>query len=546
MISVTPQGQIYLCKTPLENDYKNQLTFSNATSQKTYFNSKVIKTLDNYTYIKHDNIINVGFNIDEIIDCNYLFYRNEGFTTKWYYCFITNMEYVNENCTKIYFETDAWQTYQFDLTYKKCFVEREHVNDDTIGKHTIPENLETGDFIVNSYENLGNTQLNTKYIALAYTGNPQDIFPSVSAKQFTGIYSGYNYMILASPLDADQMIQGFADDGALEKIECLFTIPSGLIRSSVHWYNGPNATGTDIVEVGDGNYPMFALVPQDPVGSYNEITILSSTNVNINTTINGYTPKNNKLFTGEFNYLYVTNNTGSDIKLNYEDFINHQPAFTIIGSISVGCAIKLVPQNYKLYNTTTPADANGLFNYGINGSKYPTLAWVGDAYTNWLTQNAINLTTSFASSGMSVLGSAFTGNPLYALGGLFDITNKLGQLRQHQLVSETGQGNLNNGDLTFSTKKMNFTAYRMSVKEEYAKIIDGYLSAYGYKVNEIKVPNITGRTNWNFVKTIDCNVEGDIPQQFLQKIRKMFNDGVTLWHNATTMYDYSQTNSIVS
>ena len=171
---------------------------------------------------------------------------------------------------------------------------------------------------------------------------------------------------------------------------------------------------------------------------------------------------------------------------------------------------------------------------------------MGDAYTNWLTQNAINLTTSFASSGMSVLGSAFTGNPLYALGGLFDITNKLGQLRQHQLVSETGQGNLNNGDLTFSTKKMNFTAYRMSVKEEYAKIIDGYLSAYGYKVNEIKVPNITGRTNWNFVKTIDCNVEGDIPQQFLQKIRKMFNDGVTLWHNATTMYDYSQTNSIVS
>ena len=41
MISITPQGQIYLCKTPLENDYKNQLTFSNSTSQLTYFNSKI-------------------------------------------------------------------------------------------------------------------------------------------------------------------------------------------------------------------------------------------------------------------------------------------------------------------------------------------------------------------------------------------------------------------------------------------------------------------------------------------------------------------------
>ena len=63
MVSITPQGDIYLCKTPLENDYKNQLTFSNATAQSTYFNTTIFKTLDNYTYIKHDNIIKVGINI---------------------------------------------------------------------------------------------------------------------------------------------------------------------------------------------------------------------------------------------------------------------------------------------------------------------------------------------------------------------------------------------------------------------------------------------------------------------------------------------------
>lgn len=545
MISITPQGDIYLCKTPLENDYKNQLTFSSASAQSTYFTSKIFKTLDNYTYIKHDNIIKVGLNIDEIINCNYLFYRNEGFSNKWYYCFITNMEYVNENCTSITFETDVWQTYQFNLTYKQCFVEREHVNDDTIGLHTVPENLETGDFIVNSVEEFGNTQMNVKYIAMAYTSNPEDLFPTITAKEYTGLYSGYHYMILGSPSDADTMIQGFANNGMLEKITCLFTIPSGLIRNSVHWYNGPGATGSDEVEVG-GLYPMFALVPSDPVGSHNEITMLSSTNVNINSTINGYTPKNNKLFTGDYNYLYVSNNTGSDIKLNYEDFINNQPAFKISGSISVGCATKLVPLNYKKLDTTGTGMGNSLFTYGVNGSKYPTLAWVGDAYTNWLTQNAINLGTSFVSSGMSVLGSAFTGNPLYAMGGLFDITNKLGQLRQHQLVSDTGQGSLNNGDLTFSSKKMNFTIYRMSIKQEYAQIIDKYFDMFGYKVNIVKLPNITGRTNWNYVKTIDCNVEGDIPQQHLQLIRQMFNNGVTLWHNATKMYDYSQSNNIVS
>lgn len=150
-MTITPQGQLYLCKTPLENDYKNQLTFANANAQMSYFNSTVQHTFDNYTYIKKDNAIQVGKNIDEIIDCNYLFYKNTGFTNKWYFCFITNMEYVNENCTRITFETDCYQTWLFQIEYKQSFVEREHVNDDTVGLHTVPENLETGEYICNEH-----------------------------------------------------------------------------------------------------------------------------------------------------------------------------------------------------------------------------------------------------------------------------------------------------------------------------------------------------------------------------------------------------------
>jgi hypothetical protein len=69
---------------------------------------------------------------------------------------------------------------------------------------------------------------------------------------------------------------------------------------------------------------------------------------------------------------------------------------------------------------------------------------------------------------------------------------------------------------------------------------------FGYKVNEVKIPNTEGRTNWNYVKTIDCNFEGDIPQMYLNKIKEIFNNGITLWHNASTFLDYSQSNTIVS
>ena len=86
----------------------------------------------------------------------------------------------------------------------------------------------------------------------------------------------------------------------------------------------------------------------------------------------------------------------------------------------------------------------------------------------------------------------------------------------------------------------------MSIRPEYARIIDGYFSAYGYKVNTIKIPNVTGRTNWNYVKTVGCYIDADIPQEDLQEIKNLFDKGITFWHNPLTFRDYSQSNAIVT
>lgn len=85
----------------------------------------------------------------------------------------------------------------------------------------------------------------------------------------------------------------------------------------------------------------------------------------------------------------------------------------------------------------------------------------------------------------------------------------------------------------------------MSIKEEFARIIDDFFSMFGYKTNKVKIPNLTGRQNWNYIKTIDCNITGNLPQQDLQEIKDMFNNGLTIWHNTSTFLDYSQSNNIV-
>ena len=85
----------------------------------------------------------------------------------------------------------------------------------------------------------------------------------------------------------------------------------------------------------------------------------------------------------------------------------------------------------------------------------------------------------------------------------------------------------------------------MSIREEYAKIIDGFFDMYGYKVNETKIPNIKSRTNWNYLKTQNVNLVGDIPDNDIQELKDIMNSGITFWHNPQTFLDYSQTNSII-
>lgn len=129
---IAPQTEIRLLHVPFELDNKNQLTFSSKDVQYEYFNSLDSIESDNCTYQRKDNVIRFPQHIDNIITNNYVMYQNESYTNKWFYGFITDMRYVNDNMTEITIETDVFQTWQFDIIYKKMFVEREHVTDDVI------------------------------------------------------------------------------------------------------------------------------------------------------------------------------------------------------------------------------------------------------------------------------------------------------------------------------------------------------------------------------------------------------------------------------
>lgn len=568
MIKVQPQGQIYLCKTPLESDYKNQLTFTDIEAQQAYFLSTVVKSYDENTYIRRDGGIKIGCNAEEIRTCNYMFYRNTGFDNRIYYCFITNIEYLSENSCFVSFETDCFQTWYFDLDYKPCFVEREHVDDDTIGLHTVPEGLETGEYQINNtshYSIVGQyipepDEGDQWYVCFVVTqapdpNNPVPIVPT-TGYEMGAVFTPLTYFAVKTRNqfdDARDIINWYRktmDDTTLDTaIKNIYMIPYSCVdtTTSQRWVNLQE--GWDITVYAVKSSMKWLNTPAEV-----EDSVMAGS----------YTPKNNKLFTYPYSYLYLDNKCGSSVIYHWEDgrMVNEGTTeapdyrrrfeFYTLVVPSASLSAKLFPYEYK--GKAESSGYYGLLNYGINFGKVPLCAWTNDYYTNWLTQNGVNMNTQTINSIVTgaVTGAVATGGSLVgaiiggATGGLTSIMSNLAKTHEASVTPPQASGDVNVGDVTFAYTFNNITAYHMTIRREMSEIIDNYFTMYGYKVNVVKTPSITGRAYWNYVKTIDCNIEGNVPQEDLQVVRNIFNKGCTFWHGAENMYNYNLNNSIVS
>lgn len=145
-MAVTPQTILRLLKVPIEIDNKNQLTFENEQKQRQYFLSLPHIEINEISYQRKDSVIMFPDHIDNLLEYNYVMYLNENYTNKWFYGFITNMEYVSDYNTKISISTDVFQTWQFNIQFKESFIEREMINidEDIPGANLLPERFRNG------------------------------------------------------------------------------------------------------------------------------------------------------------------------------------------------------------------------------------------------------------------------------------------------------------------------------------------------------------------------------------------------------------------
>ena len=531
--------EVRLLNVPLEDDYFHTIFWDGKSVQEAYFKSKMLPNMMmvDATYVEKDKKIRFSASYDETLKANYVMYKNPSFSDKWFYAFITGREFVNADRTDLFIETDPFQTWSGEYTVKPSFVEREHVDDDSWGLHTVPEQLELGDYICNGKNRCELLKYTTYVVAstidLSDANKEEDTtskYPNVSGKPYGKIYSGVRYYAFNNSTDLNYVLKNVARTGQADAITSIFLVPVAFHGVSGNEIGSVNSDGVVWDKVTDGD------------------TVVQHKNYKPEF-VDDYKPNNNKLLSFPYTYLLMSNNAGGSAVYKYELFNRDDPYndvcdFKLYGAVTPGFSCRIVPMNYNGVGENNEE--------GLTLGKLPICNWNTDVYTNWLTQNAVNMGVSTLSSAIQIgagVGLMATGGGAMAggsmvLNGAMGVANAVGEVYSHSLQPPQAEGNLNSGDVTYSMGDLTFTAYDMSIKSEYAKIIDGYFDMYGYKVNSLKTPNSNHRPEYWYTQTRNVNIVGNIPLDDLKKIKECYDRGITFWKHAANIRDYSVDNTL--
>lgn len=518
---IEPNTTIRILKdVPIDNSYKNTLYFSNRDNQYDYFVSKTKETLVNNTYQRVGlGVMRIQRPADKLYGCNYLMFQNTSYGNKWFYAFITNVEYINNAVSEIKFEIDVIQTWLLDCDIKESFVEREHSSSDEIGDNILPEPVELGEYVYTG-QNVLTKALEPMAVIVAVT----DIEGGVTNGEiYDGVYSGVKYYAFNS----------FETD----KIDAFLASFVQSPDSIVSMYMCP------AIVCAEGSINAIIGKPLEKTTSGWSVEL--GLDVNFIGDFSGYTPKNNKLYTYPYNLIHINNNNGASLDLRRE-FFSGEPTVKLDSCLSMPVRITCRPFNYK--------GVEGAFNNEvISLENYPMCSWNMDAYKVWLSQNmvpmAIKTASTIVKSAVSI-GTASM-NPLTAPMGYASAINSGVSLVEEfatnnytaSIQADMCKGNINNGNVNISHKMQNFFVSRCHITKDYARYIDSFFTVFGYACRRVKKPNISSRPHWNYVKTVESNIIGTAPSDDLAKISNLFDRGITFWKKGSEVGNYSLDNS---
>lgn len=540
----------------LSSNYENTLYFANEAAKDNYFSGLTkLGTVSNCTYTRENRgSVRVELPMSRLIGATYMRFKNTSFENKWFYAFVTKVDYVNNLTTEVQFQLDKIMTWMGTFTLNQCYIERQHTLNDGIGNNIAEEGLSIGEYIVEDSEEY---TMGLSRIVLVYIENEATVS---SGKIVGGVYSPYTVAVYRP----DQIV---ALNNLLREL-----VRKDLIDNVVSMYMCySDITNTIADDDGEGHDDISITKPYS--------------------SLNGYVPRNNKLFCYPYKYMEVDNREGDSHEYYYE-FFNTLPDQTSIGTcdfrrywvINAKCEVMMVPKNYK-------GVSGEFYDERIGMSHFPQCAFAINTYAAYLAQKNAYLAQTTAKAALVGAGAGIATNitgaqmtpqrqltyggrsgpmlpgepstptihynasrlddlPLMGInaavgagvGAAGAIANNLIERKIRPTAPSEARGDVSI-DAMFANFQKNFVVIKRCITKNYAMMLDSYFDMFGYAVKQHGVPNMNARPNWTFVKTIGCSVGGNIPADDAKEIESIFDNGIRFWKNHNNIGNYSLNNA---
>jgi hypothetical protein len=572
---------------PFSNDYKHTRWFDNVNEQTSWFlNQNVTYSMTQYNYqrIEGYGMIKVDKSIDDLWGTNYVMFQNASYNNKWFYGFVTKLEYIQRNCTYVYFQIDVLQTWMFNMNFKPSYVVREHCPlwnvDGTPIINTIDEGLNYGtEYDIVSVDNIRpysdifflvmvakSAMHDSNNIDPTLNGVPQPLSYYVHPFKLDGTLP--NIMVGATGLNAT---------GIIDVLKALMTQTKSvtdIVSLYVTEYIGFNASYDGSIITFDSTH--FTAVTVGTVNTIyvNSLPQYSPINKTLSNKYSGYTSQTeSKLMMHPYTVLTLDDFKGNRVDIKNEYINGNDISVSIKGSIGTSNKVTYTLDNYL-------QDSNGVYStitgleHGVINNSPNDIPILNDMLSAFLQGNRnsianqkasinfngiMSIMHSFVSAGNAVAGGIASGNSASAvmgatqnvLGGIQGAGNSVLQLQAinakqkdianvpPSLSSMGSNSNFDYGNFVYG-----LFVIKKQIKPEYQKKLSDFFNMYGYKKNEVKVPNFHTRQNWNYVQTQSCTITGNFNNDDLQEIKNVFDNGITLWHT-DDIGNYSLGNGVI-
>lgn len=570
---VAPNSTIKLLhNVPLDDRYTDTAWFNDKNAQAVTFSTYTKATFTAQSYQRvNKNKLRIEAPFNDVCDCNYLMFQNTSFGTKWWYAFITAVEYVNNATTEIVYRLDPIQNWIVDWTLQPCFIERNHVTNDTIGANITPEPVQGGARYTGygvSTMPKGETVLDTDAIKCIYAFagyDAEQLIPTghTPISYYQGLPRGLScYKFKSSEM---QLLNDWLRDCAIQQVSDSIV---GLF-AFYGYYDGTDNPAT-----------------QDAPAKREWKLNSDEFHIPFIRNILGYQPHNNKLYTFPFNVIRVDNGNGDSAYYRYEFFGTDgqgkiDPTFNVEGAITCPPEMMCRPANYI-------GDTGESYSDSISLRDFPQVPYTINGFLSWLSNNFIPTTLALTGAVISGNASIAAGQMLSAetvhkaqaeymgartafksnqtsqnYSNMMDARGKFTQAVQHadtleeikqmELASNIGgkilgeveipiqatQSHAGSSSILFALGFMEFEAFQECISPQMAKIIDEYFDRFGYAINETKTPNILARRHYTYIKTKGCKIAGDIPNDDRHNIESIFDNGITFWRSLADVGNYS-------